>query len=427
MIFNFRYILQGIPPITTVAITMYLLLLPSSIVSAQIDTAFRKPTLSNTSLSMKIDRLTSTKFYQMTYVSIPAIAGGLIVKSEDDHFRSLRDEYMPSFSYHYDDYLQYAPGALMLGLKLGGVKGRSSWERMLVSDAFSSLIMAGTIYSLKSTTNVTRPDGSNNHSFPSGHTATAFMTATMMHKEYGGRSPWYSIAAYSMATATALSRQMNNKHWLSDVMVGAGIGILSTEIGYYLADLIFKENGITEYMLPSHFNINDRPSFFGLYLGFNKIPGRYQMTDGSSMTFMTGSNSGLEGASFFHSPYWGIGGRLSVSNMPVNVDKIPTNESLDLISGYVGPYFSFPISARWKAGSKLLAGYVYSPTRTFSSTTIGKSGGISGGTGISLTYVAKHNLGIRLLMDYTVLPPVGSEKGKMMHMLTFGGALNVMF
>ena len=214
-------------------------------------------------------------------------------------FRSLRNEYMPSFNYHYDDYLQFAPGVLMIGLKLGGVKGRSSWERMLVSDAFSSLIMAGTIYSLKSTTNVTRPDGSNNHSFPSGHTATAFMTATMMHKEYGGRSPWYSIAAYSMATATALSRQMNNKHWLSDVMVGAGIGILSTEIGYYLADLIFKEKGITEYMLPSHFNINDRPSFFGLYLGFNKIPGRYQMIDGSSMTFMTGSNSGLEGASFF--------------------------------------------------------------------------------------------------------------------------------
>lgn len=396
-------------------------------VSAQIDTAFYKSSPSHTSLSMKIDKLTSTKFYQMTYVSFPAIIGGLIVKSEDDHFRSLRNEYMPSFNYHYDDYLQFAPGALMLGLKLGGVKGRSSWNRMLVSDAFSSFIMAGTIYGLKSTTNVTRPDGSNNHSFPSGHTATAFMTATMLHKEYGGRSPWYSIAAYSMATATGLSRQMNNKHWLSDVMVGAGIGIISTEIGYYLADLIFKEKGISDYKLPAHYDIKDRTSFIGIYLGFNKIPGRYRMNDGSSMTFTTGSNSGVEGSSFFVSPYWGIGGLLSVSNMPVNVDNVPSNESLDLISGYVGPYFCLPISGRWKVGSKLLGGYVHSPTRKINSSTIGNSGGISGGTGISMTYMAKHNLGIRLFMDYTLLPPVGSEAAKMVHMLTFGGSLNVVF
>ena len=86
MIFNSRFILQGIHQISTVAITMYLLLSSSLLVNAQIDTTFSKATPSHTSLSMKIDRLTSTKFYQMTYVSIPAIAGGLIVKSEDDRF-----------------------------------------------------------------------------------------------------------------------------------------------------------------------------------------------------------------------------------------------------------------------------------------------------------------------------------------------------
>lgn len=75
-----------------------------------------------------------------------------------------------------------------------------------------------------------RPDGSNNKSFPSGHTATAFMAATMLHKEYGGRSPWYSIAGYSMATVTGVSRMLNNKHWLSDVLVGAGIGILGVSV-----------------------------------------------------------------------------------------------------------------------------------------------------------------------------------------------------
>ena len=67
------------------------------------------------------------------------------------------------------------------------------------------------------------------------------MAATMLHKEYGPRSPWYSIAGYSMATVTGVSRMLNNKHWFSDVLVGAGIGILSVELGYLFADLIFKE------------------------------------------------------------------------------------------------------------------------------------------------------------------------------------------
>ena len=57
--------------------------------------------------------------------------------------------------------------------------------------------------------------GSNRHSFPSGHTATAFMTATMLNKEYGHKSPWIGVGAYGMATATGLMRMANNKHWLN--------------------------------------------------------------------------------------------------------------------------------------------------------------------------------------------------------------------
>ena len=62
----------------------------------------------------------------------------------------------------------------------------------------------------------------------------------MLHKEYGHRSPWYSIGGYTVATITGVTRQLNNRHWMSDIMVGAGIGILATELGYFLADLIFK-------------------------------------------------------------------------------------------------------------------------------------------------------------------------------------------
>jgi len=85
-----------------------------------------------------------------------------------------------------------------------GVESRSSWNRMLVSDAFSAMIMSGVVNTLKTATKVERPDGSNYHSFPSGHTATAFMTATMLTKEYGHKSPWIGIGAYSVASATVI-------------------------------------------------------------------------------------------------------------------------------------------------------------------------------------------------------------------------------
>ena len=73
------------------------------------------------------------------------------MQSADDRFRDMRNNYLPRVRFHTDDYLQYAPAALMLGLKAAGLPGRSSWGRMLVSDAFSTGIMAITINSLKYT------------------------------------------------------------------------------------------------------------------------------------------------------------------------------------------------------------------------------------------------------------------------------------
>lgn len=98
-----------------------------------------------------------------------------------------------------------------------------------------------------------------------------FMTATMLNKEYGHYSPWVGISAYGVATATGLMRMANNKHWLSDVLVGAGIGIISTELGYWIADKIFKDKGlnITESKYGYGAAHNVKPSFLGLYMGFN--------------------------------------------------------------------------------------------------------------------------------------------------------------
>lgn len=219
-----------------------------------------------------MERITSSRAYRITYIGVPLVVAGLVVQERDHGFRHLRNDYVPSFRFRYDDYLQYTPAALMLGLKIGGVRGRSSWGRMLVSDAFSVALMAGAVNSLKYTCRMPRPDGSNNKSFPSGHTATAFMAATMLHKEYGPRSPWYSIAGYSMATVTGVSRMLNNKHWFSDVLVGAGIGILSVELGYLFADLIFKERGLTEFEQDFAFDRYCRPSFLDAAYWTNCLP-----------------------------------------------------------------------------------------------------------------------------------------------------------
>lgn len=391
---------------------------------AQTDSTYIVSLVSQSRFSDRLDRMASSRAYRMAYIGVPLIAGGLIIKGEDDHFRSLRNGYSPSFRYHYDDYLQYLPAATLLGLKIGGVKGRSSTGRMLVSDAFSAAIMGIAVNSLKSTVHVMRPDGVGANSFPSGHTAMAFMTATMMHKEYGGVSPWYSIGAYSVATATGITRQLNNKHWLSDVMVGAGIGILSVELGYFLADLIFKDKGITDFTTAESFDRISRPSFSGLYLGYNVIPGKYRMGDYSRISLSTGCNAGIEGAWFFN-PYWGIGGRCSAANMMVSLNTEPQEESLDVLSGYIGAYFSYPLTSRWLAGSKLLAGYSYFQSCSLSSVMIGKNGGVSVGTGGSLMFRANPNLGIKFFLDYNVTPSPRGITDRPMHVMTLGGAVNV--
>lgn len=185
-------------------------------------------------------KVAASEVFRIAGVGLPLITCGIAVQGANVRFREFRNSIAPSFSFHMDDYLQYAPAAVMIGMKAAGVKGRSSWGRMLVSDAFSAAIMASLVNGLKYTVREMRPDRSGRNSFPSGHTATAFMTATMFSREYGERSVWYSVGAYSVATATGLMRVFNDRHWLGDVLAGAGIGVLSTELGYWLADLIFK-------------------------------------------------------------------------------------------------------------------------------------------------------------------------------------------
>lgn len=375
----------------------------------------------------RIGRLIDSRALRMTCVGLPLVAGGLIIKSEDDHFRDLRSDYLPHFNCHADDYLQYLPAAVMLGMKLGGIEGRSSWGRMVASDAFSALLMGSVVYSLKQTTHVTRPDGSNDHSFPSGHTATAFMTATMLTKEYGHKSPWVGIGAYAVATATGLMRIANNKHWLSDVLTGAGIGILSTEIGYYLADLIFNEKGINRGLAEDEtLDRSYMPSFFGLYVGMNIPLNGYDIDGRYEYSTSTGSTAGVEGAWFF-SPHIGLGGRLSMSNVTIAGRQEMQSGTFDTVSLGGGCYFSYPLSPRFLIGSKLLGGFVHYPRLQLNGITIPGRYGFCFGSGLSVSFRATKHYGMKLFLDYDLMPPHSRGHSEWINALVAGSSFMATF
>lgn len=173
-----------------------------------------------------------------------ALRAGLLTGA-DQYIYHLRNMHASTFAYRYDDFLPYLPIVVMFILKLAGVKSRSDWKRMLVSTAFAYVLMGAVVLSMKSLAGVLRPDGSDFLSFPSGHTATAFTAATLLYKEYGFKTPLATIATFLPAVVTGFTRQLNNRHWLSDVLAGATIGIMMVELAYFLTNLIFGKESDT--------------------------------------------------------------------------------------------------------------------------------------------------------------------------------------
>ncbi|MBF4486679.1 phosphatase PAP2 family protein [Flavobacterium sp. CSZ] len=140
-----------------------------------------------------------------------------------------------------DDFSQYAPAASVYALNAFGVKGKNNMRDRSVIFVTSYVIMASTVLGLKSIVKEERPDASSKNSFPSGHTATAFAGAEFLWQEYKDKSIWYGIAGYAVATGTGLFRIYNNRHWLTDVAAGAGIGILSTKLAYWINPYITRK------------------------------------------------------------------------------------------------------------------------------------------------------------------------------------------
>ena len=140
----------------------------------------------------------------------------------------------PHKQFHLDNYLMFAPTLSVYALNAAGIHGAHNFKDRTIILLMANVIANGTVFSTKGWSHERRPDGSDYQSFPSGHTAEAFAGAEFMRMEYKDVSPWYGVAGYAMATATGLLRMYNDKHWMSDVVAGAGVGIASTRLAYWL-------------------------------------------------------------------------------------------------------------------------------------------------------------------------------------------------
>lgn len=142
---------------------------------------------------------------------------------------------------HFDDYLQYSPALIMWGLNAFGGPNLKPYHKfkqqttILAMSAITSLVL---VQGTKQFVGRNRPDTGASNSFPSGHTATAFLCAEMLHQEYGQYSPWISILGYSIAATTGYMRVYNERHYIGDIVAGAGVGILSARLGYWFAPKI---------------------------------------------------------------------------------------------------------------------------------------------------------------------------------------------
>ncbi|WP_460503699.1 phosphatase PAP2 family protein [Hymenobacter agri] len=171
-------------------------------------------------------------------VAIPAVMityGAITATGNSGINQSARDFTQKQFrpvSTTLDNTFIFLPYLELGAVALAGVESRNDRINTLLIIGKGELIMLASTFAVKYLANETRPNGADNLSFPSGHTAQAFLAASIVHTEFRDKSQWYGVGAYTIATSVAALRMINDKHWQSDVVAGAGFGILSAHLAY---------------------------------------------------------------------------------------------------------------------------------------------------------------------------------------------------
>lgn len=348
-----------------------------------------------------------------SFVLLLVLGEGQALKAQvrpsfDTDIHSIRNSAIPGFHYTYDDYLQYAPAGLMIGLKACGYESSSSWGRMLASDAFSVAIMSAAVNGIKYSVGRLRPDGSRYNSFPSGHTATAFMTATMLYKEYGWKDPWFSIGGYTAAALTGVSRIMNNRHWMTDVMARAAVGIGSVHLGYFLSNLIFKGKGTSSSYVEPTFNYDPEVRHYVAELLFGRrfIIGAEGLKEMGTLPV----RGGLAGVStdIALAPGIGLTARASASSMTYSSGSVAP-----MYSTLAGGFWNFHFARRFEFQTRVMAGWAwmnegsdnshigFEGNGSGTSVAVGHSGsGIDLAAGVGLSIFTDSNFKLKAFADF---------------------------
>lgn len=188
--------------------------------------------LNKTNAQLKDTISIATTKETLTYkkLVLPAVligSGTLLLNTEANKSiqTNIRKEFGNDFTTRIDNYLMLVPAAQMYAGNYLGFKPKNDMLHQTIHLAVANGISVALVTGLKPIFGKTRPDSSDNLSFPSGHTAIAFTNASLLFYEYKNQNIVYASSGYLFAVATGLLRIANNRHYASDVLTGAGIGI----------------------------------------------------------------------------------------------------------------------------------------------------------------------------------------------------------
>ena len=356
---------------------------------------------------------------------------GIIQTFTHRNFNQLPGPFREKDHYWGDYGLALSPLAATWMMKACGVKSRSTTRRMLTANGFAVGITVGLSQILRYSITETRPDGSDTHSLPSMHASLAYMGATILSREYGHISPWITIGGYATATGTQMLRIKHNAHWMNDIFMGAGIGVVSTQLAYFLTDKIIGRKGI-RYIPPNTseqaqlFAWDNRPSGFRLISGtetngrslaasdFAEAAQGFDMTD---VTLRTSASitAGFEAEWFLNDNFFlSTIGRYTLSQAKLEIPNPAVTawgEQIHIYHGNLAAGWAVPMVKGIRWGMRTLWGVRYNEGVTFHRVTEGLQMGESllnikaqlcpeGGAGIMIDMLQSHNQTVGFSIDY---------------------------
>ena len=338
----------------------------------------------------------------------------------------------PKSNHHWEDYgLALSPLAATWVMKACGVKSRSTTQRMLTANGLAVGLTIGLSQTLRWSVTERSPDGSNTNSLPSIQASLAYMGATVLSREYGHISPWITIGGYAAATGTQMLRIEHNAHWMNDIIMGAGVGVVSTHLAYFLTDKMIGRKGIRRMLLSASEQAqlsawDNRPSGFRLITGTETNGRSLDVTDfaeaapGIDMTGITLRTSaslttGFEAEWFLNDNlFLSAIGRYTLAQAKLEIPNLAVTawgEQIHSYHGNIAAGWAIPLVKGIRWGMRTLWGVRYNEGVTFNRVTETNQTGKSllsikaqlcpeGGAGIVIDMLQSHNQTVGFSIDY---------------------------